>query len=76
MKIACQTDINCDFDGDGIPNISAGGDRSWLALEEGKGAAFLEEWLQNGLAAINVHTWLAGVSGDKNKVFKPFRGMS
>lgn len=63
--------INCDFDGDGIPNISAGGDRSWLALEEGKGAAFLEEWLQNGLATpLNVHTWLAGVSGDKNKVFK------
>ncbi len=63
--------INCDIDGDGAPNISASGDRSWLLLEEGKGAADLAGWIQYGLAnPINIHTWLAGTSGDKNVVFK------
>lgn len=63
--------INCDIDGDGAPNISASGDRSWLLLEEGKGAADLAGWIQYGLATpLNIHTWLAGTSGDKNVVFK------
>ena len=76
MEIDCLPNltgaqINCDLDGDGIPNIGANGDRSWLLLEEGKGAADLAGWLENGLSdPLMIHTWLAGTSGDKTVVFK------
>ena len=63
--------INCDIDGDGVPNISAAGDRSWLLLEEGKGAAYLSDWIENGLAnPLNIHTWMAGRSGVAASVFR------
>ena len=63
--------INCDIDGDGVPNIAAAGDRSWLLLEEGKGAAYLSEWIEYGLSTpLNIHTWLAGRSGVATSVFR------
>jgi len=67
-------DIYCDIDGDGVPNISAPGDRSWLFLEEGKGAADLRDWIENGLAnPLSIHTWLAGGPGTETSVFQAVR---
>ncbi len=66
--------IYCDIDGDGVANISAPGDRSWLLLEEGKGAAFLMDWVEYGLGTpLNIHTWLAGNSGVQTSVFRAVR---
>lgn len=63
--------IYCDIDGDGVSNISAPGDRSWLLLEEGKGAAYLMDWVEYGLGTpLNIHTWLAGNSGVQASVFQ------
>ena len=63
--------INCDIDGDGVPNIAAAGDRSWLLLEEGKGAAYLSDWIEHGLSTpLNIHTWLAGRSGVATSIFR------
>jgi len=65
--------INCDFDGDGVSNIAEAGspgDRSWLLLEEGRGASDIRGWIENGLVnPLTIHTWLAGASGVTNAVF-------
>jgi hypothetical protein len=63
--------INCDFDGDGFADFAGGGDRSWLLLEPGTGAAKLKDWLQTGLASpLSIHTWLAGEKGVAASIFQ------
>ena len=63
--------IDCDIDDDGVPNISPTGDRSWLLLEEGKGASYLVDWIEFGLSnPLYIHTWLAGRPGVSANVFQ------
>jgi len=59
--------VVCDIDGDGDVDITEGGERSWLCLEQvgnpagGCSQSDLGDWLRDGLATpLAIHTWLSG----------------
>jgi hypothetical protein len=64
--------LDCDYNNDGINDLLAGGDRSWLDLSGGGGGASdMSDWILNGFPAeINIHTWLGGQTGVANSVFQ------
>jgi Flp pilus assembly protein TadG len=64
--------MQCDLNGDGIDDLQANGDRSWLDLDGGGGGASeLISWVQNGFPGEVVeHTWIGGQSGVENSVFQ------
>ena len=64
--------LDCDYDDDGINDVYAGGDRSWLDLNGGGGgAADLINWVNGGYAGeIVAHTWFGGQTGVANSVFQ------
>jgi hypothetical protein len=63
--------LDCDYDNDGINDILAGGDRSWLDLDGGGGGSSeLVDWIGGGFpGTIHSHTWLGGQPGVANNVF-------
>jgi hypothetical protein len=67
--------VDCDLDGDGVDEVLAGGDRSWLDLsgsgsDAGDGSAELVFWIENGFPnKVRIHTWFAGQPGVSNNVF-------
>lgn len=62
----------CDLNGDGVNDVLAGGDRSWLDLNGGGGgAADIKSWVLYGYApGVSIHTWLAGQSGVDTSIYK------
>jgi hypothetical protein len=63
--------IDCDFDNDGLNELMAGGDRSWLDLNGGGGgAAELKDWVSGGFVGpLYTHTWLPEESGAVASIF-------
>jgi len=63
--------IDCDTDDDGINELQAGGDRSWLDLNGPSGGANeLKGWLTGGYAPpLDTHTWLPNASGSVGSAF-------
>lgn len=64
--------IDCDFDNDGMDDLMAGGDRSWLDLNGGGGgAAELKDWVTGGFVGpLYTHTWLSEESGAVASIFR------
>jgi len=64
--------LDCDLNNDGINDVMAGGNRSWLDLSGGGGgAAELRDWIWNGYGGdIRTHTWFGGQAGVENSVFQ------
>ncbi len=63
--------IDCDIDDDGINELKAGGDRSWLDLDGPSGGANELKYLLTGGYAppIDIHTWLPNASGSVASAF-------
>lgn len=64
--------ITCDFNGDGIYEVSGAADRGWLYLYDKSGGAALKEVMASGMPAgttADVNTWYAGKSGVTNSIF-------
>lgn len=66
--------LDCDYDDDGVNDVLAGGDRSWLDLDgNGGGANDLKEWITEGYGVtINIHTWLPSQPGSVGSAFLAF----
>ena len=64
--------LDCDYNDDGINDVLAGGDRSWLDLNGGGGGASeLSDWILNGFPdEIHIHTWIGGQTGVAASVFQ------
>ncbi len=64
--------LDCDYDDDGINDVLAGGDRSWLDLDGGGGGASeMVNWINGArIEELPIHTWLGGESGVINSVFQ------
>ncbi len=64
--------LNCDLNGDGVNELKAGGERSWLDLDgSGGGSSQLVDWVLHGYGGeLRRHTWFAGQSGVANDVFQ------
>jgi hypothetical protein len=64
--------MDCDYNDDGINDILAGGDRSWLDLDGGGGGASeLSYWINNGFPdELNIHTWLGDEAGVATSIFR------
>jgi hypothetical protein len=64
--------LDCDFDDDGLNDVLAGGDRSWLDLDGGGGGSSeLADWINGEFAGeIEMHTWFGGQTGVDNNVFQ------
>jgi Putative Flp pilus-assembly TadE/G-like len=64
--------LDCDYNDDGINDILAGGDRSWLDLNGGGGGASeMSDWILNGFPdEVHIHTWMGGQSGVAESVFQ------
>jgi Putative Flp pilus-assembly TadE/G-like len=64
--------LDCDLNDDGINDVMAGGNRSWLDLSGGGGgAADLKDWIWNGYPFdVHPHTWFSGQTGVENSVFQ------
>jgi hypothetical protein len=67
--------VDCDLDDDGIDELLAGGNRSWLDLsgsgsDAGDGSAELVYWIENGFPhKVRIHTFFAGQPGVSTNVF-------
>jgi hypothetical protein len=63
--------MDCDYNDDGVNDILASGDRSWLDLDGGGGGASeLSYWINNGFSdGLNIHTWLGDQSGVATSIF-------
>ncbi len=59
--------LDCDIDNDGINDIMAGGERSWLDLDGGSANANeLVKWInKSATPPIQAHLWLIGSEGNK-----------
>jgi hypothetical protein len=66
-----STALDCDLNDDGVDEVLAGGNRSWLDLDGGGGgASSLSSWIQNGFNGnLNFPVWVAGQAGVANSVF-------
>ncbi len=64
--------LDCDTNNDGLNDMFAGGNRSWLDLSGGGGgAAELKDWIWNGYGGtLKTHTWFGGQAGVENSVFQ------
>lgn len=64
--------LDCDLNDDGVNDVMAGGNRSWLDLSGGGGgAADLKNWIWNGYPFdVYPHTWFSGQTGVENSVFQ------
>ncbi len=64
--------LDCDYDDDGLNDLLAGGDRSWLDLDGGGGGSSeLVDWINGGFdAEVIRHTWFGGQTGVANDVFQ------
>jgi len=64
--------LDCDLDDNGINELMAGGNRSWLDLSGGGGgAAELKDWIWNGFGgSLSTHMWFGGQAGVENSVFQ------
>jgi hypothetical protein len=61
--------INCDFNGDGIPDVDGGANRGWLLLD-GTGASDLVNLMLYGYPnPITFPQWFPGKNGVSNNVF-------
>ncbi len=67
-----EGEIQCDLDGDGINDLLADGDRSWLDLDGGGGGSNeLVDWIEGDAELeIVIHTWIPGQQGVTTSVFK------
>jgi hypothetical protein len=81
LIMKCGTDVNCDWNGDGIDEVFSGGQRAWLDLDgthsdygdacSGEGASELSCWVEKGYGGfLRIHTWLAGNTGVATSLFK------
>jgi hypothetical protein len=68
--------LDCDLNNDGVDEILAGGDRSWLDLDGtvddsgSQGSSELVDWINNGFGGeIFPHTWLPDQTGVATNVF-------
>jgi hypothetical protein len=68
--------LDCDYDDDGLNDVLAGGDRSWLDLNGGGGGSSeLVDWINGGFVGeVYYHTWFGGQSGVANDVFQAAHG--
>ena len=68
--------LDCDYDDDGLDDLVAGGDRSWLDLDGGGGGSSeLVDWINGGFdGTTKIHTWYGGQSGVANDVFQAAAG--
>jgi hypothetical protein len=68
--------LDCDYDDDGVNDLLAGGDRSWLDLDGGGGGSNeLVDWINGGFnGTAKIHTWYGGQSGVANDVFQAAAG--
>lgn len=67
--------IVCDFNGDGIAELSGGGDRGWLELDS-KGASGLSDLIVNGFPGIiTVPQWFPYKTGASASVFITAKGL-
>ncbi len=68
--------LDCDYDDDGLDDLIAGGDRSWLDLNGGGGGSSeLVDWINGGFDGITkIHTWYGGQSGVATDVFQAAAG--
>lgn len=68
--------LDCDYDDDGVNDLLAGGDRSWLDLDGGGGGSSeLVDWINGGFdGTTKIHTWYGGQSGVANDVFQAAAG--
>jgi hypothetical protein len=65
----------CDFNGDGILDLTGGGDRGWLALED-PGASSLTDLILYGLSdPISVPQWFTNQPGAASSVFIAAKGV-
>ncbi len=64
--------LDCDYDDDGVNDLLAAGDRSWLDLDGGGGGSSeLVDWINGGFPGeVYIHTWFGGQSGVANDVFQ------
>jgi hypothetical protein len=74
----CQPEgsINCDIDGDGIPDIFDEANRGWLNLDGGNSnSAELSDWVKNGYHGdpIEPHLWVSGEPGVDTSTFHDVR---
>jgi hypothetical protein len=66
--------VNCDWDGDGIPNLSGGGDRGWLTLDK-TGAKAVIDIIVGGFAGqLNFPQWFPAENGAASSVFIKAKG--
>ena len=67
--------VICDFNGDGIAELSGGGDRGWLELDA-KGASGLSDLIVNGFPGIiTVPQWFPYKTGVTASVFDKAKGL-
>ncbi len=54
--------LDCDYDDDGVNDLLAAGDRSWLDLDGGGGGSSeLVDWINGGFPGeVYIHTWFGG----------------
>jgi hypothetical protein len=76
----CEPDgpINCDVDGDGIPDIIDTANRGWIdfdgnASETGDNTEDRKRWIDGSGVYIHSRTWLAGTTGVSTEIFKYIR---
>lgn len=66
--------VDCDWNDDGIPDLSGGGDRGWLRLD-GTGAALLKDLIVNGYSnPVDLPQWFPVESGSAVGVFIEAKG--
>jgi len=63
--------INCDFDGDGVRDIFAGGDRGWLYLTDDNGAKGISNVIDGTVKTnIELPQWFVGKPGGTTSEYK------